>query len=125
MAGEIELGSPPWSRTKARERPGVTSDSQPLVIPQFFESGSVQSPPPVREGPKDFAATLLLRPASVPPDSGDPGRLMTVQEVAKRLGVSRATVYRLCERGKIPHIRISNAVRVKAETLEQFLRHTP
>ncbi|MCK8503239.1 helix-turn-helix domain-containing protein [Myxococcus fulvus] len=50
------------------------------------------------------------------------GRLLTVREAAERLGVCRATVYRLCERGELPHVRISNAVRVEAEALEKFIR---
>ncbi|RKG81643.1 DNA-binding protein [Corallococcus sp. CA049B] len=34
-------------------------------------------------------------------------------------------MYRLCEQGALPHARISNAIRVRAEALEQFLRdHT-
>jgi excisionase family DNA binding protein len=37
---------------------------------------------------------------------------MTVAEVAKHLGVSRSTVYQLCERGELQHVRVSNAIRV-------------
>ncbi|WP_224246040.1 helix-turn-helix domain-containing protein [Hyalangium gracile] len=34
-------------------------------------------------------------------------------------------MYRLCDRGPLPHIRISNSIRVNVEALEQFLReHT-
>lgn len=51
-----------------------------------------------------------------------PGRMLTVRDVAERLGVCRATVYRLCERGDLPHIRVSNAVRIAHADLESFLR---
>ena len=40
------------------------------------------------------------------------GRAFTVREVAGRLRVSTATVYRMCERGELGHVRVSNAIRV-------------
>lgn len=47
---------------------------------------------------------------------------MTVAEVAKHLGVSRSTVYQLCERGELAHIRVSNAVRVPTRAVIAYLR---
>jgi excisionase family DNA binding protein len=38
--------------------------------------------------------------------------MFTVREVAGRLRVSTATVYRMCERGELGHVRVSNAIRV-------------
>jgi excisionase family DNA binding protein len=37
-------------------------------------------------------------------------RLLTVREAAARLGVSTSTVYDLCARGKLVHIRAGNAI---------------
>ena len=48
-------------------------------------------------------------------------RLLTVTEIAVRLGVCRATVYRLCDEGKLTHIRISGAIRVDDLDLEAFI----
>jgi excisionase family DNA binding protein len=47
--------------------------------------------------------------------------LLSVRQVAARLGVSTATVYKLCEGGELPHTRISNAIRVAPTDLEAFL----
>ena len=47
--------------------------------------------------------------------------LLTVREVARRLRVRPVTVYRLCDRGELPHVRVSNAIRVRAEDLEAYL----
>ena len=51
----------------------------------------------------------------------DVDRLLTVQEVARCLRVSTATVYRLCERHELVHVRISNAIRIVPAELESFL----
>jgi excisionase family DNA binding protein len=47
--------------------------------------------------------------------------LVTVQAVAAGLGVSTATVYGLCRRGELPHARVSNAIRIRAEALALFI----
>jgi excisionase family DNA binding protein len=40
-------------------------------------------------------------------------RLLTIREVAGILRVCTATVYRMCARGELPHVRVSNAIRVQ------------
>jgi excisionase family DNA binding protein len=47
---------------------------------------------------------------------------LTVGEVAKRLGVCRSTVYQLCERGELRHVRVSNAIRVPSMAIMAYLR---
>jgi excisionase family DNA binding protein len=48
--------------------------------------------------------------------------LLTVAEVAARLRVRPVTVYRICERGELPHVRAtSNAIRVRVGDLEGFI----
>jgi len=37
------------------------------------------------------------------------------------LAVSTATVYALCERGQLRHVRISNAIRVEPAEIESFV----
>jgi excisionase family DNA binding protein len=45
------------------------------------------------------------------------GQLLTVREVADRLRVSRATVYRLVQAGALPVLRVSNSIRVSENAL--------
>jgi excisionase family DNA binding protein len=47
--------------------------------------------------------------------------LLTATEVAVRLRVCTATVYKLCSSGALPHVRVLNAVRVGEGDLERFL----
>jgi excisionase family DNA binding protein len=48
--------------------------------------------------------------------------LLTVREVAARLGVCTATVYALCERGLLRHVRVLNAIRVAPGDVAEFIR---
>ncbi len=50
------------------------------------------------------------------------GSLLTVAEVAQRLGVCRATVYRICAEGRLGHVRVSNAIRVPEPALAAYLQ---
>ena len=52
---------------------------------------------------------------------GSQEALFSVRQVAQLLGMSTATVYRLCERGDLQHFRISNAIRVSADDLSAFV----
>jgi excisionase family DNA binding protein len=48
--------------------------------------------------------------------------LLSVRDVAAKLHVSTATVYGLCDRGELVHLRVSGAIRVRPEVLEAFIR---
>jgi excisionase family DNA binding protein len=53
-------------------------------------------------------------------DAGS-GHLLTARVAAGRLGVSTAIVYKLVAKGDLPHIRVSNAIRVTPGDLDTFL----
>jgi excisionase family DNA binding protein len=42
---------------------------------------------------------------------GDADCLLTVADVARRLRVSKASVYKLVANGQLPHVRIGNQIR--------------
>jgi excisionase family DNA binding protein len=50
--------------------------------------------------------------------------LLTVRDVAERLRLCTATVYRMCERGELAHVRVSNAIRVPEAALGILLGRT-
>jgi len=51
----------------------------------------------------------------------EPERLLKADEVARILNISRSLVYRLIHTGKIPSIRINQAVRVHHDDLCRFI----
>jgi excisionase family DNA binding protein len=51
----------------------------------------------------------------------DSKRLLKAKEVADILQVSRSMVYRMMQRGEIPTVRVSSAVRVRGSDLEEFI----
>jgi len=48
-------------------------------------------------------------------------QLLKASEVARILNISRSLVYRLIHTGKIPYIRINQAVRVHHDDLNKFI----
>ena len=50
----------------------------------------------------------------------EPARLLGVREVAGVLGVS-APIHRLCARGEIVHVRVSNAIRISPQAVIDYL----
>jgi excisionase family DNA binding protein len=47
--------------------------------------------------------------------------LLKVAEVAEHLGVSKATVYGLCERGELPYVWVVTSIRIRPRDLDEFL----
>lgn len=47
--------------------------------------------------------------------------VLTVNEVAERLRVTRQSVYRLLERGDLPSIKVLGAIRVRAADLDEYM----
>jgi excisionase family DNA binding protein len=55
--------------------------------------------------------------------AAEPEPLLTVRQVAERLGVSAATVYKLCKSGKLRHVRILNVIRVPPAVVTEIQKH--
>ncbi len=82
----------------------IVSDHRPIQPSQQFTGFR-----------SDFASPLL--PLS--PIPGDD--LLTVKEVAAILKVCTATVYKIIDRGELPHTRVLNSIRVRKSDLAAFL----
>ena len=48
-------------------------------------------------------------------------RMYKVEDVQRRLGVGRATAYKLISSGEIPSYRVGRVLRVKPEDVDSFL----
>jgi len=61
-------------------------------------------------GPRSREASPSVRSASC------------LREVARALGVSTPIVYRLCDRGELAYVRVSNAIRISPQGVIDYLR---
>jgi excisionase family DNA binding protein len=55
---------------------------------------------------------------------GSTETMLTVAQVAQRLSVSTATVYKLCNGGLLAHVRVLNTVRVSSTALAALMAKT-
>lgn len=91
------------------DSPAADRGLQALVTTGDGEGGGVQRSQPKQMLLRDLVTPLLPGDVTV---SVEPGRMLTVREVARILRVSTATVYKLCTRGMLPHARVLNAIRI-------------
>jgi excisionase family DNA binding protein len=97
-----------------------TNDSNTSGFQDVTDSSHSSRSQPSAAETKNFAA-LVLHDSSVRAVPGfEP--LLTIKEVAAILRVCRDTVYRLCAKGRLPHVRILNAIRIAPADLNGFLR---
>jgi len=54
----------------------------------------------------------------------EPAAFLTVREVAALLRVSTATVYKMCGEGMLPHVRVSNALRIPRDAVVDLIKVT-
>ena len=62
---------------------------------------------------------------AMPKENAKPTKLLKIEEAAKRLSVSRSTMYQLVEKRQLPHHRIGlgrGAIRISEVDLVEFLR---
>jgi excisionase family DNA binding protein len=88
----------------------VTSGSQAVADPRLQPAASIQRVSSKAAFSKDFASPLL-------PDFSSS---LTVKEVAARLHVCTATVYRLCAADDLRHFRVGAAIRIREEDLAAY-----
>ena len=60
----------------------------------------------------------------LPPNPGPHECLMTAKMVATSLGVCTAIVYRLCEKGELPGLRIGGALRFERDVIRRYIERT-
>src|SRR5262249_32759053 len=60
-------------------------------------------------------------PRSIRVFEGGANHFLSVKTVAARLGISSATIYKLCEGGDLPHVRVSNTIRIAPADLTAYL----
>src|SRR5947209_7949280 len=119
VAGQdLNLRPSGYEQPQGISQPVVTTHnpSQSLQDGNEDLADSVQALPTL---PKDFGPPVVRTPMAGPNPIGS---LLTVKQVAAKLGVSAATVYRLCERRELHHVRVANAIRVSPDALDAFLR---
>jgi excisionase family DNA binding protein len=111
------LDSNQWPSASETEPPGLTeraSGSRSLSSRGLASTGDTRNVPPDPINHEKFAASLLPTPSGA--------ELLCPQEVAEQLGVCRATIYNLCKRGKLPHLRVGSSVRLALADVIAALR---
>jgi|HubBroStandDraft_4_1064222.scaffolds.fasta_scaffold76038_2 excisionase family DNA binding protein len=101
----------------ASQARGIVRSEEPASVHPSLAIAPVRTPlvTPVLQGAES-------QPSVIRATGADNGRLLSVRETAHRLGVCTATVYTLCDAGRLAHVRVRNAIRVAPQDLATFVR---
>jgi excisionase family DNA binding protein len=107
---------------------GFSKDFATHLLPNSAGTSLGGGAPEAQEGQgAELLRTTRPRPSSAPTLAdlgglwGGRDRLLKVVEVAEHLGICNATVYRLCESGELPHLRVVNSIRVRPKDLAEYV----
>ena len=76
---------------------------------------------PRRETPGGAIGDIAeAQPGALPP--GTPPQLLTVEQIAGLMGVTKRRVHTLVKQGKLPHLRIGSAFRFRPADLDAYQR---
>lgn len=117
-----DKGPEPPTPTLRTQTKALRSDkhlSQTVAHHDVTVSPPVSPSPPKGTFPQIFDTNPTQDSAA--PNPRHLRNLLTVRQVAELLNVSTATVYKLCRSGKIPHVRVSNAIRIAVPDLERLV----
>ena len=122
VAARPEGIAPPALGLEVLDR--TADDSNLLQVQQVSKSDLGRASPGVAPNSRSFGA-IVVQAEGV--GSGAPravGPFFTVREVAARLCVSAATIYDVCNSGRLAHVRVNNAIRMGEDDLGGFLRNS-
>ena len=110
--------TPPRRASETAKEESTTLPESPLPSSNRMDGAEARSQGTtfLPRDPKDFVTRLLPEPREETP-------LLNVRQVAARLGVCTATVYRLCDKGELRHVRVLHAIRIAPADLQAFLAH--
>ncbi len=94
------------------EEPERIADLSPEAVPGLLVTISAV---------QNQLAALLARPKDDDGRTPDHDHLLSVEEVAKCLGVSKGRVYDLVRTGELPSVPIGKYVKVRRSTLQQWI----
>ena len=85
------------------EDPAAPGTSRFVTLRGVGASPTSPNVPPHPANHEEFAALVL---------QGFSGKLVSPRQAAALLAVNRETIYRLCARGELPHVRIGSVLRI-------------
>ena len=98
------------------------SSAERLVSVGVSEASNSAATGPKRPISAPVSGILPARSPRLRALDGGAANLLSVREVAERLSVTTATVYKLARLGELPHVRVLNAIRIAPADLAAFVQ---